>query len=177
MITFDYVANDGTVDSAPATVTVTITGVNDAPVSGGAASASGTEDDASITGSVPVASDVDVEALTYRLVGAAPAGVTFNPNGTFSVVPSAADQGLDSGESRVITFDYVANDGTVDSASATVTVTINGTNDIPTVTVDQGNGGANDQVFEAGLATGSAAAGNREFARHVHGVGCSIGIW
>src|SRR5260370_37620871 len=68
VITFDYVANDGTVNSAPATVTITVNGVNDAPVSGGVASASGTEDDASIGGTVPAASDVDVEPLTYALV-------------------------------------------------------------------------------------------------------------
>src|SRR5260370_16674104 len=68
VITFDYVANDGTVNSAPATVTITVNGVNDAPVSGGVASASGTEDAASIGSTVPAASDVDVEPLTYALV-------------------------------------------------------------------------------------------------------------
>ena len=36
---------------------------------------------------------------------------------------------------------------------------------MPTVTVNTGNpSNANDQVFEAGLATGSAAASNSEFA-------------
>ena len=129
-------ANDGTTTSAAATVTVTINGANDAPVSGGVASASGTEDDVAIAGSVPAASDVDVEALTYALTAAAPAGVTFNTDGTFSVAPLATDQALDSGESRVVTFDYVANDGTTTSAAATVTVTINGANDAPVAVAD-----------------------------------------
>jgi VCBS repeat-containing protein len=153
VVTFQYIANDGTVDSAPATVTVTINGVNDAPVSGGAAAASGTEDDAVINGNVPAATDVDVEAMTYSLVGAAPAGVSFNTNGTFSVAPSAADQGLDTGESREVTFQYVANDGTVDSAPATVTVTINGVNDAPTVAAT-----ASASTAEETLVTGSAGA-------------------
>ena len=113
--------------------------MNDAPVTGGVASASGTEDAASITGSVPAASDVDAEALTYHVVGATPSGVTFNSDGSFSVAPSVADQALDTGESRVVTFNYAANDGTADSASATVTVTINGVNDAVLVNVNGGN--------------------------------------
>src|SRR5262245_64319497 len=56
-------------NSAAATVTITVNGVNDAPVSGGPAMASGTEDDASIGGSVPAATDVDVEQLGCSLVG------------------------------------------------------------------------------------------------------------
>jgi VCBS repeat-containing protein len=130
-VTFQYVASDGTAQSAAATVTITVSGANDAPVSGGAASASGSEDDASITGTVPAASDVDVETLTYVLTAAAPAGLTFNSDGTFSYVPQAADAALDVGESRQVTFQYVANDGTASSAPATVTLTITGANDAP----------------------------------------------
>ena len=128
VVTFDFVANDGTVDSAPATVTVTINGANDASVASSGA-ASGTED-AAITGSVS-ATDADVEALTYAVSGATPDGLTFNSDGTYSFAPSVADQAMDDGESRVVTFDFVANDGTVDSAPASVTLTINGANDAP----------------------------------------------
>src|SRR3989338_2243622 len=53
-------------------------------------------------------------------------------------------------------------DGDLDSA--TLTLTITGSNDGPQLNVDPGNDGADDQVFEAGLATGSNAAGNGEFA-------------
>ena len=106
-ITFRYVANDGDEDSAEATITITVNGANDAPVSGGDDSASGSEDDASIGGTVPAASDVDVEDLTYHLVPgsvlvdseAAPDGtVTLNADGTYSYTPTAGDQGLDTGE-------------------------------------------------------------------------------
>nr|MDP9421226.1 Ig-like domain-containing protein [Pseudomonadota bacterium] len=40
-------------------------------------------------------------------------------------------QDLDDGETRVITFRYVASDGTADSAEATVEITVNGANDAP----------------------------------------------
>ena len=62
-------------------------------------------------------------------------------------------------------FNYTVQDGDGDTATATLTITITGVNDTPTVTVDSGNpSNANDQVFEAGLPAGSAAAGNSEFA-------------
>ena len=121
-----------------ATVTIHVSPVNDAPVSGGVASASGGEDAASIGGTVPAASDVDDTALTYALVAgsvkidgvaAADGTVTFGSNGAFSYTPVAADHGLDTGKSKVISFDYVATDGEANSAPATVTVTVNGVND------------------------------------------------
>ncbi len=155
VVTFQYVANDGTVNSAPATVTVTIQGKNDTPVSGGAISASGSEDDSAITGAVPAASDIDVEALSYALIGSAPAGVTFNTDGTFSVAPLASDQGLDDGESRVVTFQYVANDGTVNSAPATVTVTINGLNDAPIASGTTATGSEDDSAISGAVPAAS----------------------
>ncbi|MDP1869767.1 MAG: Ig-like domain-containing protein, partial [Bradyrhizobium sp.] len=66
--TITYVVSDGNGGTDVGQVTITVNGVNDAPVSGGIASASGTEDDASIGGTVPAASDVDDVALTYGLV-------------------------------------------------------------------------------------------------------------
>ena len=79
---------------------------------------------------------------------------------------TAAVQALDSHDAPLQdAFTYTITDGDGDTSTATLTVSIFGTNDTPTVTVDTGNpSNANDQVFEAGLATGSAAAGNSEFA-------------
>jgi VCBS repeat-containing protein len=144
-VTFDYVANDGTTISAPATVTITISGANDAPVSGGNVAAAGSEDAGSITGTVPGASDVDDEALTYSLVGLPVAGLTFNSNGSFSYVPQAADNELDSGETRQVKFQYAAGDGTASSAAATVTITISGANDVP-VAANAGVTGSEDDT-------------------------------
>ncbi|HEX5277843.1 MAG TPA: Ig-like domain-containing protein [Fluviicoccus sp.] len=153
-VTFRFVANDGHADSAPATVTVTINGANDAPVAQ-ALSLGGGEDDAAIAGSV-AATDADGEALTYALVGEAPAGVTFRADGTFSVAPLAADQALDDGESRVVTFQYVANDGSAASDPATVTVTINGANDAPVAQALSFGGGEDDAAIAGSVAATDA---------------------
>src|SRR4029453_9463826 len=88
---------------------------------------------------------------------AAPHGTrTLNPNGSYSYVPIAADQGLDSGESKVITFDYVANDGTANSAAATVTITVDGVNDAP---VTGGTASASETEDDASIGCSVPAAG------------------
>ena len=142
---FRFTARDGSLSSTEQTVTIDVGAINDAPVSGGVASASGSEDAASIGGTVPAASDVDDTALTFALVAgsvkingvaADDGAVTFGSNGAFSYTPVAADQGLDTGKSKVITFDYVATDGEANSAPATVTVTVNGVNDPPALAGD-----------------------------------------
>ncbi len=157
VVTFNYVANDGTADSSAASVAITVNGVNDAPVSGGDDSASGTEDDALISGTVPAATDVDVEPLTYHLVSGsvevdgspAPDGtVTFNSDGSYSYAPTLADQGLDDGESHVVTFNYVANDGTADSNEASVAITVNGVNDAPVSGGDDSASGTEDDALD-----------------------------
>ena len=140
-VTFQYVASDGTAVSNAQTVTITINGANDAPVIVPIA-VSGTEDDVTISDSVS-ATDADDEPLTYSVVGTAPAGLTFDSNGQFSYDLLAADQALDDGESRQVTFQYVANDGTVDSAPQTMTMTIHGVNDAPVTDVVSVSGNAN----------------------------------
>lgn len=135
-VSFLYVANDGKADSVPSRVTITIQGVNDAPVAGAVVGATG-EDDA-YAGSV-AANDLDDDVFTFAVVDdagqrvAAPAGVSFHADGTFTVVPLASDQALASGQTREVSFLYVANDGEADSAPSRVTVTIQGTNDAPVV--------------------------------------------
>src|SRR5262249_17211883 len=76
-------------------------------------------EEGTLTGQSVAATDVDVENLTYALVGTAPAELTFNADGTWSYVPPASYQSLDGGESQTVTFQYKANDGTIDSAPAT----------------------------------------------------------
>ncbi|PKQ07620.1 MAG: hypothetical protein CVT71_00980, partial [Alphaproteobacteria bacterium HGW-Alphaproteobacteria-10] len=74
-------------------------------------------------------------------------------------------QGLDAGQTLTEQFNYTMQDADGDQSTATLTITINGTNDTPHITTDPGNPqGANDVVSEAGLATGSNAAANTEFA-------------
>ena len=119
--TFTFKANDGVADSAPATVSITVNPVNDAPVA----------DDQSVTtnqdtsiGITLTATDPDGDSLTYSIVswplngvltGTAP-GVTYTPNANYN--------GPDS-------FTFKANDGLGDSNIATVSITVNPVNDLP----------------------------------------------
>ena len=117
-----------------------------------------------------VADTVGADGLGSITWAGASGGTVTNPNnyGTLTVDADgnysyalnnshAAVQGLDAGQSLTDTFDYTLTDGDGDTSVATLTITINGSNDVPEIVVDPGNpGGANDQVFESGLPNGSA---------------------
>ena len=127
-VSFTYTANDGSLDSNVATVSITVNPVNDAPVAQDA-SASGDEDTL-ISGQV-VATDVDSPSLTYALVSGAVdgngdpvAGLTFNPDGSYSFQGPQDFNGA-------VSFTYTANDGSLDSNVATVSITVNPVNDAP----------------------------------------------
>jgi len=112
--------------SAPATVSITVTAVNDAPVA--QAGAFGVTEDGSHSGSV-AATDVDGDPLTYAIVtGPAHGALTaFNTStGAFTYEPADDYNGPDG-------FTFKANDGTVDSNTATVTITVTPVNDAPAV--------------------------------------------
>ena len=118
---FVFKANDGTVDSATATVTISVTAVNDAPVAS-AQSVTTAEDTAkAITVS---GSDIDGNALTYSVVTAPTKGTLSGTAPNFTYTPAANTNGTDS-------FTFRANDGVANSANATVTLSITAANDAP----------------------------------------------
>ena len=129
---FTYRANDGLTSSAPATVTLTITSVNDAPVAN-ADSYTTAEDTALIIAAPGVLvndTDVDNNPLTALLVTPPTNGsLTLNANGSFTYLPNTNYNGGDS-------FSYVANDGTANSGLATVTITVTAANDRPVAVND-----------------------------------------
>src|SRR5207253_5080182 len=101
----------GTTDSNTATVTLTVTAVNDAP----SATADGytTSEDTPLTVAAAgiLAIDIDIEgnSLTAVLVNGPTSGsLTLNANGSFTYTPSANFNGTDS-------FTYQTNDGTSNS--------------------------------------------------------------
>ncbi|MCH8112556.1 MAG: tandem-95 repeat protein [Proteobacteria bacterium] len=136
---FIYQVDDGSSGTSTASVAITINGANDAPVAM-AAVIEGSEDAASLTGSLS-ASDVDAsDTLTFSLAsGGAPAlgSVTINADGTYSYVPGAALQSLAQGETQTDSFTYQVDDGNGGTATATVTITITGANDGPVAVADQ----------------------------------------
>jgi len=118
--TFTFKANDGTVDSNTSTVTMTVVAVNDAPVTA-AVSASTNEDTAkTITLS---ATDVEGSSLTYSVVA--------TNNGSVSISGSTATYNPTANWNGTDTFTYKANDGTDDSNTSTVTITVAAVNDAP----------------------------------------------
>ncbi|MCP4787289.1 MAG: tandem-95 repeat protein [Fuerstiella sp.] len=118
---FTYRASDGIDDSIPATVSLTVTAVNDAPTAV-ADSYSVVFDSvlnvAAADGVLANDSDAEGAAITASLVSGTTDGtIVFNANGSFEYTPNAAFIGTDS-------FTYSASDGTTSQqVAATIIVT------------------------------------------------------
>ncbi|UXA15896.1 Ig-like domain-containing protein [Mycobacterium sp. SMC-4] len=126
---FTYTASDGQAASGGATVTITVTAVNDAPVANNDTFA--TDEDTVLVGNVLTNdTDIDGDTLTVTLVsGPAHGTLTLNPNGSFTYTPHTDYHGPDS-------FTYIASDGQATSGTATVTITVNPVNDAPVAVND-----------------------------------------
>ncbi|MES2240985.1 MAG: Ig-like domain-containing protein, partial [Bacteroidota bacterium] len=120
---FTYKANDGISNSNTVTVSISITPVNDAPVAiTDAITVAGGGTATTLTGGATsvLANDTDAEnnSLTAVLVtGPTNGSLTLNANGTFSYVHNGSATTSDS-------FTYKANDGTTNSNTVTVNITI-----------------------------------------------------
>ena len=114
-------ANDGTDDSNTATVSITVTAVNDTPVSEDISSTTDEDTEKEIT---LKATDVEGSDLTYSIVSEPENGTLTQDGKSIVYSPSANYNGSDS-------FTYKANDGTDDSNTATVTITVTAVNDAP----------------------------------------------
>ena len=133
--TFSYTMVDGQGVPSTATVTVTITGVNDPPTAVG--DTDNTNEDTPITIDVLV-NDTDPDTNDTKTVqsvnttgtqGAVTnngTDITYNPNGAF--------EHLQVGESAVDTFAYTMVDSQGIPSTTTVTVTVTGINDAPVLT-------------------------------------------
>jgi hypothetical protein len=136
---FNFKANDGTVDSAAAAVSITVTAVNDAPVASAQSVSTAEDTGKAIT---LAGTDADNDPLTFKVtslpahgdlyVGSDATGhhivagdlaYSLSGSGVF-YVPAADYNGSDS-------FNFKANDGTVDSAAAAVSITVTSVNDAP----------------------------------------------
>ncbi|MGY4828688.1 VCBS domain-containing protein [Sphaerotilaceae bacterium SBD11-9] len=131
VITVPYTVTDDQGATSTAHLVITVTGTNDAPVAQ-ASSFTTAEDAAVVTGSV-LGTDIDTGAsLTYAVNGAAPAGLVFNSDGSYSFDPShAAYQSLGVGQQAVLTVPYTVTDDQGATSSANLVITVTGTNDAP----------------------------------------------
>src|SRR5207249_4477827 len=121
---FTFKANDGTVDSNVATVSLTITPVNDAPVA--SPSSATLAEDTPTSVSLP-ASDVDGDTLTVTSVGSPAHGTAVIQGGNVRYTPNANYNGGDS-------FPYTVSDGNGGTDTASVAVTVTPVNDPPVAT-------------------------------------------
>jgi VCBS repeat-containing protein len=118
---FTYKVNDGTNDSNIATVTITVTPVNDVPV---APNQNAATDEDTATAIVLNASDVDSDSLTYAIVTGPSHGALSGSAPNLTYTPAANYNGPDS-------FTYRADDGSASSNLATITITVASVNDAP----------------------------------------------
>ncbi|MBD1822859.1 DUF4347 domain-containing protein [Cyanobacteria bacterium FACHB-DQ100] len=137
MDSFTYSISDGRGGISTATVSLTITGVNDAPVT--VADSATTDEDTTTTISV-LSNDYDMDADTFSITqvnGAAissgstitlgsGAKLTINSNGTFTYNPNGKFSSLQSGATGSDSFTYTISDGKGGTSTATVSLSITG---------------------------------------------------
>jgi VCBS repeat-containing protein len=131
---FTYRAQDGSAVSNTATVTITITAVNDPPVAVNDAYNTAFKQPLTISAPGLLSNDTDVDGNTLtaaKVANPANGTVTVNGNGSFTYTPNLTFSGTD-------TFTYQANDGTANSNIATVTITVGG-NTAPVANSDSYN--------------------------------------
>ena len=140
---FTYKANDGAADSNTATVNVTVDAVNDVPVA--------VDDEYGVPGDTTLVveaprvlendSDADGNTLSSVLVSTTSHGsLTLNLDGSFTYTPVASYDGSDS-------FMYKDNDGTADSNTVTVNISVHAVNH-PPVAVDDDYSTSQDTGLE-----------------------------
>ncbi|MEM9784862.1 MAG: Ig-like domain-containing protein [Pseudomonadota bacterium] len=129
---FTYTVTDPEGETDTATATITVTPVDDAPVPNDTAT-NATEDAAIVSGTL-TAADIDSGNFTFAVVGATPAGLNVNNDGTFTFDPSvAAYQSLAEGATQTLNVPFsVTSEG--NSGQGTLTITITGENDAPVAT-------------------------------------------
>ncbi|MDD2752225.1 MAG: Ig-like domain-containing protein [Candidatus Omnitrophica bacterium] len=118
---FTFKANDGLADSNIATVSITVTAINDPPVASDLLVTVLEDTPKAITLS---ATDADGDNLTYSVVTNPKHGTLSGTAPNLAYTPDAKFKGNDS-------FTYKANDGQVDSNTATVSINIQHVNHAP----------------------------------------------
>lgn len=127
---FTYTISDGNGGLDTATVNVAVANINDTSVANNDNYNMNQDTTLNVPTPGVLTNDTDADGDTLTATYVAGNGpnhgmLTLNPDGSFSYTPDAGFTGID-------TFNYVANDGSVDSNVATVTITINDTQ-APTV--------------------------------------------
>jgi VCBS repeat-containing protein len=142
---FTYTIGDDNGGSDTATVSITVTGVNDGPTA--VDDTDSTNADVVLTvpqpgglGNDTVPDTTDALTVTNYDVTGAQGAVVVNADGSYSYDPTgvATFQALAAGETATDSFTYTMSDGHGGSDTATVTITVWGVNGSPTAADDSG---------------------------------------
>jgi hypothetical protein len=120
---FTFVANDGKDNSAPATVTLNVLAVNDAPLADAKTLVVNEDEVANL---VLTGTDVDNSSISFEIASLPVHGSASIIAGILTYVPDADFNGKD-------TLTVVAFDGELRSEPAAIEVTVNATNDAPQI--------------------------------------------
>ena len=135
---FTFKTNDGFADSTPATISLTVTPDNDAPVA--SAQSVSVDEDGSLEITLVGTDPVEESSVTFWFVTQPQHGqVTVISGGKTTYTPAANYGGPDS-------FTFKVNDGSADSVPATVSITVNPVNDAPTLSPSAGTPDASTGV-------------------------------
>jgi VCBS repeat-containing protein len=128
---FTYTVTDGKGAADTKTVTVTISGQNDAPVAEDLAG--DVQEDGPAKRFAAKFTDVDAGDTHQTSIGTAgtKGKVTLNGDGTFSYDPNGAFNALAAGQTGTDSFTYTVTDAAGATSTRTVTVTVAGANDAP----------------------------------------------
>ncbi len=160
---FVYTVTDGTLTDT-ATVTITVTGENDAPVATPNTytdTENGTVTGNVITDDTGAGTDSDTEGDPLSIAGGAQTltstsggAVSLGSDGSFTYDPGTNFDSLAAGATATDSFIYSVTDGTL-TDTATVTVTLTGENDAPVATpntyTDTENGTVTGNVITDGI--------------------------
>ncbi|MHC8509077.1 MAG: Ig-like domain-containing protein [Rhodospirillales bacterium] len=138
-VRIEYTVGDeqGVTDTAIATVTVT--GVNDAPVAADDTALAAEDGGAVVINVLANDTDVDGDSLSVTSANILEGGegeVSINPDGTLSYNPGAGFQSLGVGETAQVRIEYTVDDGNGGTDTAVATVIVTGTNDSPVASDD-----------------------------------------
>jgi len=158
---FTYTVDDGEGGTATATVSVLVTGINDAPVAND--DASSTSEDTAIAIDL-IGNDVDPETASPVLAGlndsATVGSLTPNGDGSVTYDPSGRFDFLAEGEVATDTFKYTIEDGDGVADTASVKVKVVGVNDAPVAENDTASTSEDTPVVIAVLDNDSDAEGD-----------------
>ncbi|MCB9445581.1 MAG: tandem-95 repeat protein [Ardenticatenaceae bacterium] len=173
--TFTYTISDSGTLTDTATVSITVTGVNDPPTAVNDTASTNEDNILNVSAPGVLAGDSDLDtsdtihATSTTTTSSLGAAVTINSDGSYSYNPQNAPalQALAGGGSIQDTFNYTITDGHGGNDGAIVTVTVSGSNDAPVLDNSGSMVLANineDETNSSGTAVGAiiaSAGGNR----------------